>query len=64
MTVTRLEATAHMVTASCGLKHACVHAGQPLQLVAVPTHFFKVMLGEKPSSFGAFVTPNQPVRVA
>ena len=44
-------------------------AGQPPQLVAVPTHFFKAILGEETSGFGssassfvgAFVMPNQPL---
>ena len=43
------------------------HAGEPPQLVAVPTHFFKVLLGEGSTSsgggsfLGAFVMPNQAI---
>ena len=45
-------------------------AGQPPQLVAVPTHFYKVILGEGPHAasgsspdtvVAAFVLPNQPI---
>ena len=45
-------------------------AGQPPQLVAVPTHFYKVILGEGPQAapgsspdtvVAAFVLPNQPI---
>ena len=49
-----------------------VTAGQPPRLVAVPTHFFKVVLAERgvaPGSegaqdavLGAFVLPNAPVQ--
>ena len=45
-------------------------AGQPPQLVAVPTHFYKVILGEGPQAapgsspdtvVAGFVLPNQPI---
>ena len=44
-------------------------AGEPPRLVAVPTHFYKVVLGEaRPGSaadnlkaIGAFVMPNAPI---
>ena len=43
--------------------------GEPPSLVSVPTHFFKVVLGERPDSdslqdgttLGAFVMPNAPI---
>jgi endonuclease G len=40
--------------------------GKPPQMVAVPTHFFKVVLGEKRNSsegtvLGAFALPNMPI---
>ncbi len=58
---------------SCDLmRHMRVHAGTPPRLVAVPTHFFKVVLaergaapgneGEQDAVVGAFVLPNAPVQ--
>lgn len=41
------------------------HAGTAPQLMAVPTHFFKVVLGEfggaRRAAVGAFVMPNAPI---